>query len=49
MAIKEVIKIRNRGDITIPANIRNKYNLELGQHLTIETRNDEIVIKKLKL
>lgn len=47
--IKEVAKIRNRGDITIPRSIRKQLNLREGEHLLLMTENEHIILKKLIL
>ena len=46
---KEITKMRNRGDITIPVNIRKQLDLQVGDHLLLIPNGDTIVLKKLKL
>jgi len=35
MSTKNIVKITNRGMISIPANFRKKYNLEDGQYMMV--------------
>jgi len=46
---KEIAKIRNRGDITIPKNIRRQMKLEVGEHLILVVEGDHVILKKLIL
>ena len=46
---KEVAKIRNRGEITIPKSIRRQLKLEVGGHLVLIAENNQIILRKLEL
>jgi AbrB family looped-hinge helix DNA binding protein len=48
MATKTV-QIRGHGQITIPKRIRERFNLEEGDILVIEEREDGILMKPRKL
>ncbi len=49
MVIKMVeATIEERGRVLIPKKIREQLNLRGGQEVRIETRGDEIIIKKKK-
>lgn len=43
----EVVEMDNKGRIAIPSSIRNRFGLNEGAHLVVETRDDEIVVCKI--
>jgi AbrB family looped-hinge helix DNA binding protein len=44
-----LMKIRKNYQITIPRNLRNKFNLAEGDYVEMETRNGTIVLKPVKV
>ena len=40
-----IVEVSKGRQITLPADIRNEFNLDIGSKLEIEKRNDEIVLK----
>jgi len=44
-----LMKIRKNYQITIPRNLRNKFNLSEGDYVEVETRNGTIVLKPVKV
>jgi len=44
-----LMKIRKNYQITIPRNLRNRFNLAEGDYVEVETRNGTIVLKPVKV
>ncbi len=44
-----LVKVKNNYQITIPSNLRKKFNLIVGDYVEIEKHNSEIVIKPVKV
>jgi len=44
-----LMKIRKNYQITIPRNLRNRFNLAEGDYVEMETRNGTIVLKPVKV
>ena len=45
----ELMKIRKNYQITIPRNLRNKFNLSEGDYVEMDTRNEFIVLRPVKV
>lgn len=43
--MRETLIVSNRGQITLPANLRKQLGIESGSALIIEDRNGELVLK----
>ena len=44
-----LVKVKNNYQITIPSNLRKKFNLVVGDYVEIEKHQSEIVIKPVKV
>ena len=44
----KIIKVTNKGQISLPVKIREVLNIELGDKLIIAQNNDSIILKKIK-
>ncbi len=44
----KAVKVLPKGQITIPKNIRKKFNINVGDPLLIQEKDDEIILKKTK-
>lgn len=44
----KAVKVLPKGQITIPKNIRKKFNISVGDPLLIQEKDDEIILKKTK-
>ncbi|MFO8085385.1 MAG: AbrB/MazE/SpoVT family DNA-binding domain-containing protein [Desulfobacterales bacterium] len=44
-----LMKIRKNYQLTIPRNLRKKFNLAEGDYVEVETRNESIVIRPVKV
>ncbi len=42
----EIIKVRPKGQITIPAHIREKYDIDEGDYFKCEVINDRIIFSR---
>ncbi len=45
----ELMKIRKNYQLTIPRNLRNKFNLLEGDYVEVDTRNEFIVLRPVKV
>jgi len=45
----EFVKIRNKGEITLPKPIREHLKLEPGDQLRFDSSDDKIIITKIKV
>jgi len=45
----ELMKIRKNYQLTIPRNLRNKFNLAEGDYVEVDTREEFIVLKPVKV
>ena len=45
----EVLQIRKKFQITIPASVREQLGLEEGDYVAVEVRDDELVLRPKKL
>ena len=48
MAIKEIIKIKERGQLVIPQSIRKEARCEPGDLLEVAVENDMIILRPVK-
>ncbi len=44
----QAVKVLSKGQITIPKNIRKKFNIGIGDPLLIQEKEGEIILKKTK-
>ena len=44
----ELAKISSKGQLVIPQNIRDKLKIEEGEILVVSTKDDLIILKKIK-
>ena len=44
-SMRETVIVSNRGQLTLPANLRKKFGLQKGGPVIFEDRGDEIVLK----
>ncbi|HHT01250.1 MAG TPA: AbrB/MazE/SpoVT family DNA-binding domain-containing protein [Firmicutes bacterium] len=44
-----ISKISSRGQIVIPKNVREKLSLDVGDYVTVEVRDDSIILRHLPL
>ncbi len=44
-----LVKVKNNYQITIPSNLRKKFNLVVGDYMEIEKHNNGIVLKPVKV
>ncbi|EFK05981.1 transcriptional regulator, AbrB family [delta proteobacterium NaphS2] len=45
----ELMKIRKNYQVTIPRNLRNKFNLAEGDYVEIDTQGEFIILKPVKV
>ena len=44
----KIIKVTNKGQISLPVGIRNSLNIKQGDELVITKSEDSLIIKKIK-
>lgn len=44
-----LIKVKDHYQVTIPSQLRKKFNLAIGDYMEAEERNGEIVLKPVKM
>ncbi len=45
----ETTKLSSKGQLVIPKKFRDALNLESGEYLTVELKNNQLVLRKLSL
>jgi antitoxin PrlF len=45
--MQKIVKVTRKGQTTIPAEIREKLGIKEGDDLAVETRDDQIVFKRI--
>lgn len=49
MAEVEVTRISSRGQLVIPKKIRKKLTWSQGDHLVVEVKDDQVILRKLSM
>jgi AbrB family looped-hinge helix DNA binding protein len=44
----EIVRVKHKGQVTIPAKIRRRYEIEEGDLLSIDTKDPRTIVMKVK-
>lgn len=44
----ETVRVKRKGQVTIPARVRRRYEIEEGDLLTIDTKNPSSIVLRVK-